>query len=75
MVEWIGLGIVVGGLIVFCGLFFLTYNIAKGGVDIMEFFSNTGRRGAGFTKNNISGFGSDDRQKEKVKWGMNGKKQ
>jgi len=73
MVEIIGIIIVVGGIILFFGGIMLSYNIAKGGVDIMEFFSNTGRRGAGHTRNDISGFGSDHVKKDNPKWNTDGR--
>jgi len=68
MVEWIGVGLGFIVIVGFIGGIILSWNIAKGGIDIMEFFGNAGQRGAGHTKNYISGTGADTRPKEKKKW-------
>lgn len=73
MVEIFGIIFVVGGTLLLVGGIIMSYNIAKGGIDIMEFFSNAGRRGAGHTRNDISGFGAEHVKKDNPKWKLDGK--
>lgn len=68
MAEWIGIILVTFMILAGIGAIFLSWNIAKGGIDIMEFFGGGGQRGAGHTKNYISGFGANNEPKEKPKW-------
>jgi len=74
MVELLGIIFVGGGILLLIGGMIMSYNIAKGGIDIMEFFtSGGGRRGAGHTRNDISGFGADHVKKENPKWKTDGR--
>jgi len=71
MVEWLGLALVAAFALFMCGLIIVSWNIAKGGVDIMQFFSSqrgTVRGGA----NHITGMGATREKKENPKWGQDG---
>ena len=69
MAEW-ALGIIlVLGVIFFIGLIKITYNIASGGVDMMEFFGSAGRPG---TSRELGMNKMQDSKKE-FKWGEDGK--
>jgi hypothetical protein len=60
----------IGTLIFFVGLLKLTWNISKGGIDIMEFFGNVGRAGTRREQN------MGDYKKEKnIKWNKDGSKE
>jgi len=71
MVEWLGIAIVLGFSIFIVGLIRMSWDIAGGGIDIMEFFG--GARGAGHTKNSISGEGATRVKIENPKWETDGK--
>jgi len=52
----------------------ITWNIAKGGVDLMEFFGNAGRAG---TRRQMSNDEINERKKQKYKpkkWDIDGKR-
>lgn len=71
MVEWLGLGLVAAFSLFMIGLVIVSWNIAKGGVDIMQFFSSqrgTVRGGA----NHITGLGKPREKKENPKWDNDG---
>ncbi len=68
MVEWLGLALVGAFFLFMCGLGIVSWNIAKGGVDIMEFFGSqrgTVRGGA----NHITGLGKQREKKENPQMG------
>jgi len=72
MVEWLGMALVGAFLLFMCGLAIVSWNIAKGGVDIMEFFGSqrgTVRGGA----NHITGLGKPREKKVNPKWSEDGK--
>jgi len=71
MVEWLGVGIVLLFVIFIIGLIRMSWSIAGGGIDLMEFFA--GGRGAGHTKNSISGEGAPREKIENPKWAKDGK--
>ncbi len=71
MVEWLGVGLVILFIIFMAGLFRMSWNIAKSGTDLMELLG--GARGAGHTKNSISGEGAPRKKIENPKWGKDGK--
>lgn len=54
--------------IIFLGLLAVSWNIAKGGTDIMEYFG--GHRGAGYSRNDITGEGAP--RKKNPKWSKDG---
>jgi len=72
MVEWIGIGLVLIFIAMIYGTFKMTWNIAKGGTDIMEMFAG-GKRGAGHSKNYITGEGAPRVKIENPQWGKDGK--
>lgn len=59
----------IGLLIFFIGLLKLSWNISKGGIDIMEFFGNAGRPGTSREKN------MNDYKKKDQKWSDDGSKE
>ena len=72
MVEWVIIIIIVLIIPVFWGFTRITWNIAKGGVDLMALFGNAGRAG---TVRQMSNNEINDRKKgTNKKWSMNGKK-
>lgn len=71
MVEILGVVIVLFVVIVFIGLLRITYNVAKGGVDIMEFFGNAGRAG---TKRELRNNETNQRNtSSKKRWSSDGR--
>lgn len=68
----IAIFVVIGGVVLmgFYGMLKLTWNISKGGIDIMEFFGNAGRPG---TSREQTMNDYDKKKKGNAKWGSDGK--
>jgi len=64
--------IAIFSILFIAGLFALTWQISKGGIDLMQFFGNAGRPG---TSRELTRAGTDEVKESGKKWSTDGKRQ
>lgn len=72
MTEWIIIGVILLIIPVTIAMIRISWNVAKGGTDLLELLGNAGRPGTSRERSNRE---INERKKSKIKkWDINGKK-